>query len=144
VFNFVFVFFSFYHSNVTFCLAAFQLLVAAVHLFNKLYKYYSRTRVNARESASRVGETASSGEHHTGSSLLNKSALAALKPARQATNGSRVEQIILPGDPIALLDRLHLLLASHRAGNIGARNERVAICDELRRRELLMIQDVII
>jgi hypothetical protein len=41
--------------------------------------------------------------------------------------------IILPSDPIALLDRLDLLLASHRAGNTGVRNEIVSICDELRR-----------
>jgi hypothetical protein len=49
--------------------------------------------------------------------------------ARQHTGSS----IILPSDPIALLDRLDLLLASHRAGNTGVRNEIVSICDELRR-----------
>jgi hypothetical protein len=43
------------------------------------------------------------------------------------------QPIILPSDPTALLDRLDLLLASHRAGNTGARNEIVSICDELRR-----------
>jgi hypothetical protein len=47
---------------------------------------------------------------------------------RQHTGSSS----ILPGDPIALLDRLDLLLASHRAGNTGVRNEIVTICDELR------------
>jgi hypothetical protein len=45
------------------------------------------------------------------------------------TNGA----IILPSDITALFDRLDLLLASHRAGNTGARNEIVSICDELRR-----------
>jgi hypothetical protein len=60
------------------------------------------------------------------------------EPARQHT-GSSVQSnkglvpVILPSDPIALLDRLDLLLASHRAGNTGVRNEIVSICDELRR-----------
>jgi hypothetical protein len=66
------------------------------------------------------------------------------KPARQHTGSSvnkeLAEQvgfsrapIILPSEPTALLDRLDLLLASHRASNTGVRNEIVTICDELRR-----------
>jgi hypothetical protein len=62
---------------------------------------------------------------HTGSSV-NKGL------AEQVGFSQRVP-IILPSDPTALLDRLDLLLASHRAGNTGVRNEIVSICDELRR-----------
>lgn len=51
---------------------------------------------------------------HTGSSLWK-------------TTGRAVELIILLSDPIALLDRLDLLLASHQAGNTGVRNEIVSI-----------------
>lgn len=48
-----------------------------------------------------------------------------------------VERIILPSDPNALLDRLDLLLASHKACNTGVRNEIVANCDEPRRKGIL-------
>ena len=41
--------------------------------------------------------------------------------------------IVIPSDPIALVDKLHLLLASNVAGNTGVRNEIVSICDELLR-----------
>jgi hypothetical protein len=54
--------------------------------------------------------------------------------ARQHTGSSlKLAPIVLPSDPIALSDRLDLLLASHRAGNTGVRNEIVSLCDELRR-----------
>ena len=39
--------------------------------------------------------------------------------------------IILPCDPIALVERLDILLASKAAENTGVRNELVSICDEL-------------
>ena len=39
--------------------------------------------------------------------------------------------IILLCDPIALVERLDILLASIAAGNIGVRNEFVSVCDEL-------------
>jgi hypothetical protein len=56
------------------------------------------------------------------------------KPTRQYTGSSvKLVPIILPSDPVALLDRLDLLLGSCRAGNAGVRNEIVSICDELRR-----------
>jgi hypothetical protein len=56
------------------------------------------------------------------------------KRPQGAANSSHTNGvIILPSDPTALLDRLDLLLASHRAGNTDARNEIVSICDELRR-----------
>ena len=42
-----------------------------------------------------------------------------------------VPTIILPCDPIALLERLNILMASKPAGNTGIRNELVSICDEL-------------
>jgi hypothetical protein len=54
-------------------------------------------------------------------------------PTRQHTGSS----IILSSNPMALLDRLDLLLASHQAGNTGVRNEIVSICDELRRQEVV-------
>jgi hypothetical protein len=45
--------------------------------------------------------------------------------------------LILPSDLSALFDRLDLLLASHRAGNTGVRNEIVSTCDELRRQGVI-------
>ena len=41
--------------------------------------------------------------------------------------------IILPQDPDALVDMLHLRVNSFKAGNTGVRNEIVSICDELLR-----------
>ena len=45
--------------------------------------------------------------------------------------------IILPSDPIALVERLDILMASKAAGNAGVRNELVSVCDELLRQNLL-------
>ena len=45
--------------------------------------------------------------------------------------------IILPSDPIALVERLHILMASKAAGNTGVRNELVSVCDELLRQNLI-------
>ena len=45
--------------------------------------------------------------------------------------------VVIPSDPNALLERLDLLLASKEAGNTGAENEAVAICDELKRQGYL-------
>ena len=42
-----------------------------------------------------------------------------------------VSIIILPSDPVALVERLDILMASIAAGNIGVRNEFVSVCDEL-------------
>ena len=50
---------------------------------------------------------------------------------------SSVPTIILPCDPIALVERLHILMASKAAGNTGVRNELVSICDELLRQNLI-------
>nr|XP_047129549.1 uncharacterized protein LOC124809482 [Hydra vulgaris] len=47
--------------------------------------------------------------------------------------GVIIEQIILPSDPNALFDMLKLRLAALQAGKTGARNEAVAICEELLR-----------
>ena len=44
---------------------------------------------------------------------------------------------ILPCDPIALVERLHILMASKAAGNTGVRNELVSVCDELLRQNLI-------
>ncbi|XP_065640510.1 uncharacterized protein LOC136073080 [Hydra vulgaris] len=41
--------------------------------------------------------------------------------------------VVIPSDPNALFDMLKLRLAALQAGNTGARNEAVAICDELLR-----------
>ena len=42
---------------------------------------------------------------------------------------------MIPSDPVALVERLKLLLASKAAGNTGVRNELVSICDELLRQK---------
>ena len=44
---------------------------------------------------------------------------------------------ILPCDPIALVERLDILMASKAAGNAGVRNELVSIFDELLRQNLI-------
>ena len=49
--------------------------------------------------------------------------------------GSRV--VVIPSDPIALLERLDLLLASKEAGHTGVGNKLVIICDELKRQGVL-------
>ena len=48
-----------------------------------------------------------------------------------------VSTIILPSDPIALVERLDILTASKAAGNTGVRNELVLLCDELLRQKLI-------
>ena len=48
-----------------------------------------------------------------------------------------VSTIILPCDPIALVERLDILMASKAAGNTGVRNELVSVCDELLRQKLI-------
>ena len=45
--------------------------------------------------------------------------------------------IILPSDPIALVERLDILMASKSAGNTGVRNELVSDGDELLRQKLI-------
>ena len=45
--------------------------------------------------------------------------------------------IILPCDPIALVERLDMVMASKAAGNTGVRNELVSVCDELLRQNLI-------
>ena len=48
-----------------------------------------------------------------------------------------VPTIILPCDPIALVERLDVLMASKADGNTGVRNEVVSVCDELLRQNLI-------
>ena len=48
-----------------------------------------------------------------------------------------VPNIILSCDPIALLERLDILMASKAAGYTGVRNELVSVCDELLRQNLI-------
>ena len=48
-----------------------------------------------------------------------------------------VSTIILPSDPVALVERLDILMASKAAGNTGVRNELVSLCDELLRQKLI-------
>ena len=50
---------------------------------------------------------------------------------------SSVPTIILPCDPIALVERLDILMASKAAGNTDVRNELVSVCDELLRQNLI-------
>ena len=45
--------------------------------------------------------------------------------------------IVLPCDPIALVEIIDILMASKAAGNTGARNELVSVCDELLRQNLI-------
>ena len=48
-----------------------------------------------------------------------------------------VSTIILPSDPVALVERLDILMASKAAVNTGVRNELVSLCDELLRQKLI-------
>ena len=48
-----------------------------------------------------------------------------------------VPTIILPCDPIALIERLDILTASKAAGNTEVMNELVSVCDELLRQNLI-------
>ena len=41
--------------------------------------------------------------------------------------------IVVPCDPIALVERLDILMASKTPGNTGVKNELVSVCDELLR-----------
>ena len=50
---------------------------------------------------------------------------------------SSVPTVILPCDPIALVERLDILMDSKVAGNTGVRNELVSVCDELLRQNLI-------
>ena len=50
-----------------------------------------------------------------------------------------VLNIILPCDPIALVERLDILMASKAAGNTGVRNEIISVCEELLRQNLIDI-----
>ena len=44
---------------------------------------------------------------------------------------------VIPSDPNALLERLHLLLATQDAGHTGVGNELTRICDELKRQGVI-------
>ena len=48
-----------------------------------------------------------------------------------------VSTIILPTDPVALVERLDILMASKAAGNRGVRNEFITVCDELLKQNLI-------
>ena len=48
-----------------------------------------------------------------------------------------VSTIILPSDPVALVERLDILMASKVAGNTDVRNYLVSVCDELLRHKLI-------
>ena len=48
-----------------------------------------------------------------------------------------IPTIILPCDPIALVERLDILMASKADGNTGVRNELVSVCEELLRQKLI-------
>jgi hypothetical protein len=85
-----------------------------MNLLKPIWSKFSRASEHSRGIA----------RQHTGSSVNKRLA--------GHVGFSRVP-IILPSDPTALLDRLDLLLASHREGNTGIRNEVVLICEELRR-----------
>ena len=48
-----------------------------------------------------------------------------------------VSTIIIPSDPVALVERLDILMASKAAGDTGVRNELASVCDELLRQQLI-------
>ena len=48
-----------------------------------------------------------------------------------------VPTIFLPREPIALVERLDILMAGRAPGNSGARNELISVCDELIRQNLI-------
>ena len=48
-----------------------------------------------------------------------------------------VSTIILPSNPVALVERLDILMTSKAAGNAGVRNDLVSVCDELLRQKLI-------
>ena len=48
-----------------------------------------------------------------------------------------VPTIILPSNPITLVERLDILMASKAVGITGVRNELVSVCDELLRHNLI-------
>ena len=50
---------------------------------------------------------------------------------------SSVLTIILPCDPVALVETLDILMASKASGNTGVRNELVSVCDEWLRQKLI-------
>ena len=56
---------------------------------------------------------------------------------RKTYEGQGTKTIVIPSDSNALLERLDLLMASKEAGNTGARNELVSICDELLRQRVI-------
>jgi len=56
-----------------------------------------------------------------------------IKPIWEKNKTKIGKGIILPQDPDALVDMLHLRVNSLKAGNTGVRNEIVSICDELLR-----------
>ena len=45
--------------------------------------------------------------------------------------------IILPCEPIALVERLDILMTSKAVGNTGGRNELLSVCNELLRQKLI-------
>ncbi|EDO33833.1 predicted protein, partial [Nematostella vectensis] len=57
------------------------------------------------------------------------------KPKSSRSEG--VSSVILPSNPNVLVEMLSLRLAGYKAGNTGAANEAVAICDELLRQGAL-------
>ena len=48
-----------------------------------------------------------------------------------------VSTIIVPSDPLVLVERIDILMASKAAGNTGVMNELVSVCDELLRQKLI-------
>ena len=55
--------------------------------------------------------------------------------------GRGLKTVVIPSNADALAERLDLLLASHKAGNTGVRNEAISICDELLRQKVMNKSD---
>ena len=61
------------------------------------------------------------------------------KDPKPGTSGTGLK--ILPSDPNALIDRFDLLFSSKKAGHTGVKNEIVAILDELKRQEVINVNE---
>lgn len=54
----------------------------------------------------------------------------------QQPTGKGHQSVVIPSDPIALLDQFNLLMESRKAGNMGVPNNFISICDELKQQKI--------
>ena len=63
-----------------------------------------------------------------------------IKPIYDEYKNKKGKGLMLPSDPNELVNMLSLRIASYKAGNTGVRNEIVDICDELKRKGALTVE----